>query len=417
MKKLLYLTILLLCFGCKECQQKPTTNSPSKISNAPHVPNQIILDAQDLGSNYAVVKQFLDSNGFKKIDSCNCSNSIELWKSDQDVNVIGKISDASSSGAGVMNGQAWRLTPNFVLTPPVVSRQDTPRQDFRKPTQASTGSKIKIAIIDTGIDSTNVYINGLLWRRTTPASCATEGVLGLNASNPTKPEPLDLQGHGTHLNGIIGGMPFNSGTQGNTTFELLNVKFTTDGTGTGDLFKAICGMYYALDRGVQVMNLSWGYAGGEAPELINSFLKTAKSKNVVIVAGAGNFNSNNDSLKFWPASFSEKYDFVLSVGAYDANVSPLKLYNMTNFGGTVSVFAPGVNVPSAFLGNSTVATSSGTSMAAAYVTRVAAILKVALGLTPAQVKAFIIANSPPQMIDGKPVRFFKADDVLNAGSI
>ncbi len=405
--------------GCTQCittkeppQRLECGDSPSRF-----VPNEVIVDAQGLGADYATVKQYLENKGFEKRDSCNCSHSLELWGSDTDVDVIGVIKDAKDP-AGVMSGSAWRLSPNFVIVPNLNIVRDSPNREVRKASQTSNPNKVKIAIIDTGVDPSNAYLSSdFLWKRNpaTPAVCASEGTYGLNVGDATPIEPLDIQGHGTHINGIVAGVPPNSGDMGTVAFEILNVKFTSDSSQTGSLFKAVCGLYYGLDKGAQVFNLSWGYAGGPAPDLIKSFLETAKTKNVIVVAGAGNFNENNDLTPFWPASFAGTYDFVISVGAYDANRAPLQLYNMTNYGNSVNVFAPGVDVKSTFPNSSSLASASGTSMATAYVSRVAAILR---GNNPtktaAQIRQCIIDNSKNETIATRTVKIFQAGNILSA---
>ena len=420
MKKLLFLS-LLLSISCSRCFETPQTNNTTTIceqSAARYVPNEIILDAQNLGADYPVFQNFLASKGYKKRDSCNCSHSLELWGNDNNVNVIGDISGAKAQ-AGVMSGNGWRFSPNFVIIPDFKLERDIIRQDNRK-INPPPGTPVRIVIVDTGVEPANTNLS-FLWKKSlsTGSVCAAEGEHGLNVPVPAT-DPLDIQGHGTHLNGIINGVVINTGDQSGVPFEQINVKFTADADHTGSLFKAVCGMYYGLDRGAQVFNLSWGYSGGTAPDLIKSFLETAKTKNVVIIAGAGNFNENNDITPFWPASFSKDYDFVISVGAYDAYYNHpttpklFQLYNQTNFGKSVDVFAPGVNVRSTV--GTTFATASGTSMAASYVTRVAAIIK---GKKPAwrpqEIKQCIVNKSVKQTaVDGRVIRIFDARTAITA---
>ena len=424
MKKLLFLS-LLLCFGCSRCCDYfcNCPPPPTRISNAPHVPNEIILDAQDLGANYNALKDYLELKGFKKADSCNCSHSLELWRNPQAVNVIGEITDAKAK-PGTVGGNGWRLSPNFRIGNDEKITPDTLRDDSvpRKP----IGKPVRIVIVDTGVDPANNFLT-LLWRKSQitsrTSSCADEKEYGLNVPMPGN-EPLDGQGHGTMVNGIINGIPKqNTGNQSGIAFEQINAKFTTGNDNTGTLFKAVCGLYYGLDKGGQVFNLSWGYAGGEAPELIKSFLETAKTQNVIVVAGAGNDHKNNDSIPFWPASFSNTYNFVISVGGYnDANftgytqATPL-LYNNSNYGQTVNVFAPAVDVRTVGMGSNRFAKNSGTSMATAYVTRVAAIARGKNLLWSAQYikDSLIIKNSPIKTsTDGKTVRVFHAQTIINA---
>lgn len=432
MKKLLFLS-LLLSVGCSRCCDyfcncPDTTHINCEQSPARYAPNQIILDAEGLSSaDYDLYKNFLEGKGFKKRDACNCSRRLELWGNDINVDVIGVIADAKGSGSTISG--TIRLSLNFDIVPNIVS---TPNPDTSQLIKAEVpaGTPVRIVIVDTGVDPTNTNFS-FLWRKSVSPplvpNCTAEMEYGLNVPVPST-EPLDIQGHGTHINGIINGIITNNrpkitGDQSGIPFAQINVKFTADNNPQGSIFKAVCGLYYGLDRGGQVFNLSWGYAGGSAPELIKSFLDVAKPRNVIIVAGAGNNGHDNDQEKFWPASFSDNSDFVISVGAYNAyyrsTAAPAlyELYKLTNIGKSVNVFAPGVNVPSiAIGGGSRPAIASGTSMATAYVTRVAAILR---GKNPTwtaqQIKECIIKNSGKQTtVDGRVVRIFEAQKVIDA---
>lgn len=425
MKNLFFLC-LLLSVGCSRCfdscNPTPNTNNITcDQSPARYVPNEIILDAQGLGADYGTYKTYLESKGFKKRDSCNCARQLELWGNDNDIDVIGVIKDAKTSTDPTSG--STRLSPNFDITPDLIQRNIQTQQDTPKIVNPA-GPHVRIVIVDTGVDPSN-SASSMLWHKlgSTGIPCSAEGDYGLNVPHPFN-NPLDKQGHGTHINGIVSGIPSKTGNQSGINFELLNVKITPDSTPKGNLFKAVCGLYYGLDRGGQVFNLSWGYTGGNAPELIKSFLEIAKTKNVVIVAGAGNEGNDIDIQKFWPASFSETYkDFVISVGAYNANYipptpsSPLyQLYVQTNVGKSVDVYAPGVDIESTYIGGSGArAIASGTSMAAAYVTRVAAIIR---GKKPSMsakdIKDCIMNNSKIETVEGIGARIFDAQKVITA---
>ena len=113
MKKLLFLS-LLLCFGCSRCWESPSTtaNAICEESPARYVPNEIILDVQELGTNYDAYKNHLRSKGFVTVDSCNCSHRLELMRNPQDVDVIGHITDAGAAGG--LSGGSGFLSPNFI---------------------------------------------------------------------------------------------------------------------------------------------------------------------------------------------------------------------------------------------------------------------------------------------------------------
>ena len=93
---------------------------------------------------------------------------------------------------------------------------------------------------------------------------------------------------------------------------------------------------YAVNHGAKVVNCSWG--GGGYSNYEQSVVDYALSKGTLIVAAAGNDNSNED---FYPAS----YKGVLSVAATDQNDVRA---SFSNYAANVSVCAPGVSVYSTF---------------------------------------------------------------------
>src|SRR5262249_18433634 len=102
----------------------------------------------------------------------------------------------------------------------------------------------------------------------------------------------------------------------------------------------------------------------EQPLVMRRSISYAQNRGCVIVAAAGNSNSNVNSV--FPASFGPVY----SVAATDFND---KKATFSNYGQTISVSAPGVNLVSAFPGGF-YASWSGTSFAAPLVSAESALL-------------------------------------------
>jgi subtilisin family serine protease len=92
--------------------------------------------------------------------------------------------------------------------------------------------------------------------------------------------------------------------------------------------------------------------GGPFFQTLNSAILAAVDANITVVVAAG--NSNSDVAGFSPASASS----AITVGAID-NYD--KRASFSNFGAGVDIFAPGVGINSAWLGNTT-RMLSGTSM-------------------------------------------------------
>ena len=134
-----------------------------------------------------------------------------------------------------------------------------------------------------------------------------------------------------------------------------------DDSGNTDVFSVAKAIRYAVNNGARVINMSFGM-GGTYSAIQNS-LAYAASNHVVVVASAG--NQNTQTAQF-PASVSS----VLSVASTDG--ADVKAW-FSNYGSTVFVTAPGVNIISAFPGGY-YGMVSGTSFSAPMVAAEAALI-------------------------------------------
>jgi subtilisin family serine protease len=203
--------------------------------------------------------------------------------------------------------------------------------------------------------------------------------------------PLDDNGHGSFCAGIIGSDWENGkGTRGiNQAVNLVPVK-TLDFLGQGSTASAIEGIEYALSRGAQIINMSWG--GTRFDPALYESIKTAIKKDVLFVAAAGNSAKNNDDSEnsIYPASFD--LPSLISVAAYDPRGERALFSNFGNK--TVHVGAPGVEIFGVDLTGYRY--RSGTSFAAPHVTGVAALMKAASpNLEAKEIKNRILKSGTP----------------------
>lgn len=168
-------------------------------------------------------------------------------------------------------------------------------------------------------------------------------------SNDNDPKPVN--GHGTHVAGIIGAVVDNNigGCGIVPKVKLLACKSSPDDN-IGIILSGYKAIFYAAVMGAKVINCSWGSTGYSnfEKEIINS----VNLLGCCVVSAAGNNSSLQD---FYPAS----YDGVLSVSALDSN--DVKAV-FSNYSIKVGVSAPGVDIFSTVPGN-TYAEWDGTSMA------------------------------------------------------
>lgn len=196
--------------------------------------------------------------------------------------------------------------------------------------------------------------------------------------------PFDDTGHGTHVSGIISAKRNNKlGVSGvSDKIKILPVKVTgmVDMQGeTNKLkYKATSrriakGIFYAVHRGVDVINLSLGWPKTMNTRYLDMAIKNAVRNNVLVVAAAGN---NNTNATIFPCAYRE----VVCVGSIDNDG---EISRFSNYGGEVDILAPGdqiaSTIPTAFiplkLNVQGYDLKSGTSQAAPYVSAIAALIK------------------------------------------
>lgn len=205
--------------------------------------------------------------------------------------------------------------------------------------RAQWGQGITVAVLDSGVASHPTFREG----QVTHVDLVNDG------------QPFD--GHGTAIASLIaGGMNGASGLA--PAASILDIRI---GASESDSFQLARGIETALDRGVQVINISLG-SYGDSP-LVAQAVKDALGRGVVVVASAGNEQA---SIKAWPAA----YPGVISVSGVDAS-GHLAYYSNS---GDPTIAAPGVGIPSAFTQDNQpyLATGDGTSQAAALVSGAAA---------------------------------------------
>jgi subtilisin family serine protease len=178
----------------------------------------------------------------------------------------------------------------------------------------------------------------------------------------------DLFGHGTACAGII--------RRAAPQAELYSVRVLGRRlTGKGTVFAA--GLRWAIDHGMQVVNLSLSTANRDHFSLFHDLADRAYFHNVMVVSAANNVEA---------PSFPSLFSSVFSVAAREGH-DPFALdYNPAP---PVEFGAPGIDVRVAWLGGGT-AQVSGNSFAAAHITGlVARILSKHPGLTPFHVKSVL----------------------------
>jgi subtilisin family serine protease len=202
--------------------------------------------------------------------------------------------------------------------------------------------------------------------------------------------------HGTHVAGIVGAVRDNNlgvnGIAGNV--RLMAVRAVPNGDERDkDVANAI---YYAVDNGAQVINMSFGKSISPQKEAVDKAVKYAEQRGVLIVHAAGNDGDNIETKKDFPTRYfldGQEARNWIEVGASSWGSEDL-VAGFSNYGEkSVDLFAPGVEIYST-APESTYEGLDGTSMASPVVTGVVAtLLSYFPELTPFEIKDIVMAST------------------------
>jgi len=219
--------------------------------------------------------------------------------------------------------------------------------------QLATGNNVLVAVIDSGIDAAHPDLAGAIAAR-------------LDALGGGQ----DPHFHGTAMAGAIAARGRLIGVA--PRVRLLAVR-AMNASGEGTSVSIATGLDWAIGRGARIINMS--FAGAHDP-LLEQHFAVARRRHIVLVAAAG--NAGPQSAPLYPAADPN----VIAVTATDATD---QLFAPANRGRHIALAAPGVDilVPAP---NASVQLISGTSIAAAHVSGVAALLiERSPGLSPQDV--------------------------------
>lgn len=254
-------------------------------------------------------------------------------------------------------------------------------------------SSQKVAVIDTGIDYTHPDLQTNMW--VNPNEIASnnidddsngyiDDIYGYDFAN-NDANPMDDNGHGTHVAGTIAAVGDNSigvvGVAPQT--KVMALKFL-GANGSGSTSAALLALNYAVAKGVKISNNSWG--GGSYSTAFYNALVSANTQGHLFVAAAGNDGTDNDTAPHYPSNYNVSN--VLSVLSTDSTGAKS---SFSNYGdSTVHIGAPGSDIASTYPSNQYVLLS-GTSMASPHIAGVAALIQsIDNNLTGVQIKTIIL---------------------------
>ena len=249
---------------------------------------------------------------------------------------------------------------------------------------AGGDSSVVVAVIDTGVDYTHEDLKDNIWVNTKEipgngidddGNGYIDDVYGVDLETG-RDSGMDDNGHGTHVAGIIAAANNHIGVVG----LAYNVKLMPIKAGMASGFfnqsQIAKGILYAYNNGADVINMSFG--GSASTIAVQDALETAYTR-CVLVAAAGNDAMPNEGRPITAPTYPAALSYVMGVMSVDIRgvESGFTNYDVAAYSSVeYEVYAPGSQILSTIPGNR-YATWSGTSMAAPYVSAMAALLRSA----------------------------------------
>ncbi|MCB5182935.1 S8 family peptidase [Streptomyces antimicrobicus] len=244
-------------------------------------------------------------------------------------------------------------------------------------TYRTTAPGVRVYVIDTGLRTTHTEFGG---RASVGVDTVGDGRGG-----------QDCNGHGTHVGAIAAGTTYGVAKQARPVAVRV-----LDCTGSGTTSAVIAGVdwvtAHAVKPAVATMSI-----GGAASTALDAAVRSSIASGVTYTVAAGSAAQSGGACATSPSRVAE----AVTVGATDRTD---RKASSSNYGACVSLFAPGVGIPSAWhTGDAATATLSGTSPATAHAAGAAALhLAFRPADTPAQVKQALVANATTGVLQGDP---------------
>ena len=278
-----------------------------------------------------------------------------------DARSVSDVIRALEADGGVRTAQ-----PNYRFTlqqgvaaaaaPRLVQQYAVDKLDLAQAHRLATGNTCLIAVIDSGVDTAHPEIAAAIAGR-------------FDAVDPAAPP----DNHGTAIAGAISAHAQLTGVAPTARILAIRAFSATEST----TLAILKGIDWAVANGARIINMS--FAGPQDPEIARA-LAAARRKGVLLVAAAGNAGPKSPPL--YPAADPN----VIAVTATDADDRLLKVANR---GRHIALAAPGVDIVVPATGGG-YQVSSGTSVAAAHVSGIAALLlELQPGLAPDAVRKIL----------------------------
>ncbi len=240
----------------------------------------------------------------------------------------------------------------------------------------SQGQGVVVAVIDTGVDLKNPDLKDNLWTNVLEVpnngidddrNGFIDDVQGWDFAEDSN-EPMDENGHGTHVAGIIAAVGHNAMGVVGVAPQAHIMPIKALGVEQGTSFDLARAMIYATRQGADVINNSWGCSAA-SDAVLESSVRYAYSMGAVVVFAAG--NDAQDVQACSPQNMSTQKPIIVA-----ASTTEDKQADFSNVGLHIDVAAPSEKILSLRVdgAHAEVVSLDGTSMAAPHVAGIAALL-------------------------------------------
>ena len=400
------------------CVEQRTVKEKKQALN---VKNQMILKYNDNSTRIQRndVQAYLADNNIAIIQSIECDGisvymdllSIPdalIGSESQKEKLQGEI--AEKEGVEGVEFNLLSVNTNTSPAPPTVYFPSNSQAPLNLPIAYGNADTVKIVILDTGLDTTDVLYHEFLYYQKCPTCSGLPTVrYGYDYVNNDH-NPHDDNWHGTDVAHVIA----NQFATQNQPIHIIPLK-VLDHDGYGTLWNICLGTVTARLLYADIINASFGWSETPSPILEGLIEKAGENCHGVFITSAGNDTTSNDLIPHWPSNYTNSLDNVIAVTA-TGNENQTQLANYANYSNAfVDVAILGTHETKDHTGSSSV--SRGTSLAAAYLTaQVAKMLMLRQGLSAEQIKSQIRTYNPNGVrnASGQPAaRAFISDTIID----
>lgn len=396
---LVILLLMINSFTEAQDQKKVQLIVKSKVDTQLDKSNQSsqeLIKIEDNGSAITVLNFSDSSKMIQAYDELSKNKSIEFVEINPPIFTQGRPVEKTNDGQFF---KQWSLENNGDL-PMTTSKKGADIEMNAAWTIETGDSNVIVAIIDTGVKLDHPEFIGRIWvnNNEIPNNGKDDDENGFIDDSQgwdftsNNNNPIDDSGHGTNIATIIGANGNNgfgfSGMDWNC--KLMVLKVLKNDIGRYDwLIKSI---YYAVDNGANVLNLSVG--GKIESTALNEAIQYALDRNVTVVVSMG--NDGTDQI-----SYPSNHPGVIAVGSTNPDDNRTETFfwsikSGSNYGEHISVVAPGNYI----YGLSHISNTGfnnyygGTSQSTAFVSGLVSLLKAQkFDRTPSEIKSLIERTS------------------------